>query len=113
MDIEILLASGESDTIRGIDDTLVEENYLHILKEIESDSVPAGMKTVTVTRPLTLDEESQLRAGTSQERKPTDGWKVPGYVRPHLQTEPTATKTQTYQLVGTYAPGMWMKVMYA
>ena len=114
MDLEILLASGETDRISGVDETITEENYLHVLKEIEGDEIPGWMKTLSVTRELTLDEESQIRSGTSKELPPFKPHPTPGYLRPHLQTEmPRPTKTQTYQLVGTYAPGMWMKVMYS
>jgi hypothetical protein len=108
MNLEILLASGETDTLNGVDETIVEDNYLHVLMEIDGDEIPAGMKTLTVTRELSLDEESQLRAGGHQEVK-----QVPGYLKPHLMTElPRPTKTQTYRLAASYAPGMWMKVMY-
>lgn len=105
MDLEILLASGETDTIRGIDETLIEENYLHILKEIEGDEVPGRLKTITVTREIDGPGDG-IRGGD------VPGWDVvnpPGLVHPL----PRGTKTQVFELVGTYAPGMWMKVMYA
>lgn len=106
MDLEILLASGETDTIRGADETLIEENYLHVLREIDGDEIPGSMKTITVTRPLDGDE---LKLWDNTEAKSLFK-PAPGYLRPHLKPE---TKTQVYELVGTYAPGMWMKVMYS
>lgn len=107
MNLEILLSSGETDRINGADETIVEDHYLHVLKEIEGDEVPATMKTMTVTRELAPGEDG-IKPG------PGVAWDAPGYLKPHLQTElPRPTKTQTYELVGTYAPGMWMKVMYA
>lgn len=105
MDLEILLSSGETDNIRCVDETMVEDHYLHILKRIEGDSVPDGVKILAVNREIDGPNDGIRGADVP-------GWDVPnppGLVHPL----PRGTKTEVFELVGTYAPGMWMKVMYS
>lgn len=108
MDLEILLSSGETDTFSGADETVIEDHYLHVLVEIEVDEIAEGTKTLSITTELQPGEGVVPPQGDPQDRKRTDGWQAPGYLRPHM----AATKTKTYRVAATYAPGMWMKVVY-
>lgn len=96
MNLEILLSSGDTDTFTGAADTVVEDHYLHILVEIEDEMIPEGMKTLQIRKEL---EHSPEFLSSYRGTMP-------------IQEFPKPTKTQTYAVAATYAPGMWMKVVY-
>lgn len=80
--IEILMSSGETDTWHRVHDAAVENGALHILEEPTDDSQLDRLKTVSISSET-----------------------APGHLPPGI-------RTITYLLRATYAPGMWMKVVF-
>lgn len=90
MIIEVLLSSGETDTWRGADDALMEQNgLLSILEKL----VP-GPSSPTDEQ---LKEMKVIYIRSQEDQGPD---------------LPPAELNTPYLLRAVYAPGMWMKVVY-
>lgn len=83
MRIEVLMSSGETDGWNGVTDAIIENGALHVLEEVKEHVGEILVKTVKITE--SIDQGPDL---------------------------PTGELTRVHLLRGTYAPGMWMKVVY-
>lgn len=89
MRIEVLMSSGETDGWNDVTDATVENGALHVLKELTPESNPLSEARIRELKTVTTLE--QIDQG------------------PDL---PPGELKRVFLLMGTYAPGMWMKVVY-
>lgn len=86
--IQVLLASGETDSWHDATDATLENGALHILQQLPIDG--------------SVSEEEVARLKTVRSYEEIDNG----------PDAPPGTLSRLHRLCGTYAPGMWMKVVY-
>lgn len=95
MNIYVLLASGETDTWQDAGDAVDDRGSLVVLGLIDGDEVPGDMKTMVISTEIPNEPFNMSAGGVGKVAVP----------------EPTI-KSQTFQVMAIYAPGMWMKVEF-